>query len=141
MYRFALTFLLLTGCPAPETEDTDDTPSDTSSDTAEDTCDTIQDRAADLPEPYQACTVEVGCEVMDFSELVGPNSCFARFHCAEAFPVGADLAPLAEAAADLTAERDAAACGDCRDDVLCAPAEEFRAECNESTGLCEIVEA
>jgi hypothetical protein len=138
MYRFALAFLLLAGCPAPETDDTDDTPTDSAE---ADTCDTIQDRAAALAETYQACTAEVGCEVVDFSELVGPNSCFARFHCAEAFPVGADLAPLAEAAADLTAERDTAACGDCRDDVLCAPAEEFRAECNESTGLCEIVDA
>lgn len=137
MLRFALALVLLAGCPVPPTDGTDDTPSDT----AADTCDTIQDRAADLVLEYQACTPEVGCEVVSFYDgIVGANTCFAAFQCFGAFPIGADLTPLAEAATTITEERDAAACGDCRDDVSCAPAEDFRAECNESTGRCEIVE-
>ena len=60
--------------------------------------------------------------------VVGPNTCLAGFQCSDAFPTGADLAPLAEAAAALEAEFESAECTDCRDDVACEDPTVLRAE-------------
>lgn len=123
--------LLLCGCPTAA-EDTAP-PGDTAV-----TCEDVHGVAADLVVAAQACTAEVGCEVVDLYTLAGDNNCLAAFQCSAAFPAGADLTALASEAVTLS-ER-ARTCGDCRDDVSCIDPAELTATCNEATGLCEIVE-
>lgn len=97
------------------------------------TCEEIEATARGLVAEAQTCTEDVGCELLSFAELVGPENCVGAFQCGTAVAADLDRAAFLEVAAPLVTEK--IACGECAQ-AACVPPTSLMAVCVE--GRCEL---
>jgi len=99
-------------------------------------CDDLKKEAKELKDTYAACSSGDACVVVDMYSLAGANNCLAAFQCSAALREGSDLDAFGSRARAIASDFE-----DCSECTMagCVDPSQLHAECNGSTGRCELV--